>query len=114
MSDLPTLDDLASPDRDCVPIRPDGVLDLERWVGLNALLRTLARQVGLDPEPGVVWTRALPYGWRLSSGSTAVLFSGLAGVQARFVVPQVQHEPDTPSGRRRAAVRAWRVVRAAR
>jgi hypothetical protein len=111
MSALPTADDLHPADRHHVPVRPDGVLDLTHWVALHALLRAVARRVDLDPEGGLTFTLQRPYGWALATPARSVLFAGLRGVHARVTVPGIHEEPDTPSGRRRAAVRAWRAVR---
>jgi hypothetical protein len=107
---LPTLTDLAPPDRPGVPVRPDGVLDLLHPAALDALLRLLARRAGLDADAALRWHKLPPYGWRLVAGRTSALWSGLYGVHAVATAPHIQHEPATPSGARRAAVRAWRAT----
>lgn len=107
---LPTLADLAPEHRSGVPVRPDGTLDLLYPSALDALLRLLARRAGLDADAALRWHRLPPYGWRLVAGRTSALWSGLHGVHAVAKAPDIQREPDTPSGGRRAAVRAWRAT----
>ena len=112
---LPTRNDLdpadLTPD---LPLRDDGALDLEAWVAYAALLRTVARKMGADPDAGVTLHRDPVFGWRVDAGAQHLLIASMPGVGSPWVVRDAAQEPDTPRGRRRALVRIWRALRAPR
>ncbi|MFM2163206.1 MAG: hypothetical protein RLZZ383_2718 [Pseudomonadota bacterium] len=109
---LPCPDDLHPEDRAvALPLREDGSLDLHAWTSFLALMRTVARCLGADPDAGVNLRRDPLYGWHLDVGPSHLLIASVPAVGARLVVREAGAEPDTPSGRRRALVRIWRALR---
>jgi hypothetical protein len=108
---LPRLTDLHPDDRlATLPTRDDGALDLRAWTAFLALMRTVARKLGADPDAGVNLRRDPLYGWHLDVGTSHLLIASVPAVGARLVVREAGPEPDTPSGRRRALVRIWRAL----
>ncbi len=108
---LPHLHDLHPDDQAAaLPLRDDGSLDLHAWTSFLALMRTVARHLGADPDAGVNLRRDPLYGWHLDVGARHLLIASVPAVGARLVVREAGAEPDTPSGRRRALVRIWRAV----